>query len=360
MKEASCDILVLGSEPAAAAAAIVAAADGVCVHLVQQRPAAASERLEWIGPAAQRLLAELAVELDRTRAAGSFAGLILHAWDFSREIQVEDAELAGRVVPQDALELTLLKQAQQRGACAHAGAVSRCTVGEDAVRVELDDGTMLAGRIAIVCEPGQVEIHRPGQPPPAARSVCYRVQVATRSKGGQMHAALGRGGRLGLVLRGPRAVGLAAFVRRDDAEAREAFELLRRSACAAGLLPEEARGLEPRVEPVASGAALEAESHVRKRMLLAGSAGGFCGAFSHERIYPQLRSGMLAAQTAVAALKAGVLQDALMEFGPRWRSELADYLRMPNADLSLLLPLVFENRQMAMRVARALLLGEAL
>ncbi len=351
-----CDLLILGCEPAAAAAAITAAQAGASVELIEQRPAGSCGRLEWIGPAAQQMLDELGVSLD----AATFTGLTLCAWDLARSIHVSDAGLSGCIVARDALELALLRQAKSRGTRIHAGAAVHFAADEDRVRVELDDGTSLAARVAIVCEPGGVDIHPPGQQPPPAASVCYRVQAVAACDAGRMHVALGRGGRLGLVLTSPRAVALTAFARRDDAEAREAFDALRTAACEAGLVPAALGQAEPQIEPVASGAALEAESHVRKRTLLAGSAGGFCGAFSHEQIYPQLRSGVLAAKVAVAALEADVLQDALMDFGPRWRGELADYLRMPNADLSLLLPLVFENPQMAARVARALLLGEAL
>ena len=101
------------------------------------------------------------------------------------------------------------------------------------------------------------------------------------------------------------------------------------------------------------------ESHVGKRCLLVGDAGGFVTSFSHEGIYPALRSGELAAETVAAALRAPVLQDELASFSTLWRSELAGYLRMPNTDLGLLMPMVFNNPQMSRRVARAFLLGQA-
>jgi flavin-dependent dehydrogenase len=82
-------------------------------------------------------------------------------------------------------------------------------------------------------------------------------------------------------------------------------------------------------------------------------------AFSGDGLYPALRSGVLAAETAADALRGGVLQDELAQFGPRWRADLADYLRMPNTDLGLLLPMVFGNSQIARRVARAFVLGQA-
>jgi hypothetical protein len=48
----------------------------------------------------------------------------------------------------------------------------------------------------------------------------------------------------------------------------------------------------------------------------------------------------------------------LHSFGSAWRRDLADYLRLPNTDLALLMPLVFNNAQMSGRLARAFLLGQ--
>jgi flavin-dependent dehydrogenase len=108
-----------------------------------------------------------------------------------------------------------------------------------------------------------------------------------------------------------------------------------------------------------AGAALDFESHVGKRCLLVGDAGGFVSAFSNEGLYPALRSGWRAAEVAAAALRAPLLQDELAGFGNVWRSDLAEYLRMPNTDLGLLLPMVFTNAQMSRRIARAFFLGQA-
>jgi flavin-dependent dehydrogenase len=105
--------------------------------------------------------------------------------------------------------------------------------------------------------------------------------------------------------------------------------------------------------------ALDMHSHVGKRTLLVGEAGGFVAAFNNDRLYAAMRSGRLAAEAAERALKSDLPQDELAGFEAAWRTELADYLRMPSTDLSLLMPLVFnQNLQMSQRVARAFLLGE--
>jgi flavin-dependent dehydrogenase len=103
---------------------------------------------------------------------------------------------------------------------------------------------------------------------------------------------------------------------------------------------------------------LELELHVGKRCLVVGDAGGFLASFSHEGLYPAIRSGQLAVEAVVRALEADVLQDELATFGAAWRAELAAYLQMPNTDLGLLLPMVFGNAEVSRRVARAFLLGQ--
>ena len=109
-----------------------------------------------------------------------------------------------------------------------------------------------------------------------------------------------------------------------------------------------------------AGVALDLDTLVGKRCVLIGESAGFVSAFSGETIYPCMMSGWMAAEVVGRALAANVLQDELLSFGAAWRGELAEYLRSPNTDLSLLMPLVFDNEQMSKRVARAFLLGRGL
>jgi flavin-dependent dehydrogenase len=106
------------------------------------------------------------------------------------------------------------------------------------------------------------------------------------------------------------------------------------------------------------GLALEMETHVGKRSLLIGEAGGFVCALSGEGLYPAIGSAALAVETCVEALAAAHLQDALADFDSAWRREMVEYLRLPNVDLRFLLPLVFSNEQMARKLAGAFVCGE--
>ncbi len=109
-----------------------------------------------------------------------------------------------------------------------------------------------------------------------------------------------------------------------------------------------------------AGAALEMESHVAKRCILAGTAGGFCEPVTGQTLRPSVESALLAAQAALAALQSANTQETLMEFKTAWREHLARYLRPPSIPLHLLLPLLFVNRSMVDKFTRALLYGESI
>lgn len=107
-----------------------------------------------------------------------------------------------------------------------------------------------------------------------------------------------------------------------------------------------------------AGVALELESHVAKRCVLIGTAGGFCESITGHSLLPSVRSALLAADLAAKALKADDPQSALMSFKNQWRKALADYLRPPNTSLHMLLPLLFANERIVGKFTRALLYGE--
>ena len=107
-----------------------------------------------------------------------------------------------------------------------------------------------------------------------------------------------------------------------------------------------------------SGLALEMETHVVKRCLLAGEAGGFCDSVTGQVLAPTVHSGLLAADVAISALKLDDVQQGLDSFQEIWQSELAASLRPPSTPPQLLLPLLFVNDRIAARFSRTLLYGE--
>ena len=107
-----------------------------------------------------------------------------------------------------------------------------------------------------------------------------------------------------------------------------------------------------------AGVALELETHVAKRCLLAGTAGGFVECITGQSLAPSVRSALLAADVVVDALASSEPQNTLMQYKTSWRKTLADYLRPPNTSLHMLLPLLFVNQRIVAKFTRALLYGE--
>jgi len=109
-----------------------------------------------------------------------------------------------------------------------------------------------------------------------------------------------------------------------------------------------------------TGAALELETHVAKRCLLAGTAGGFADSVTGQTLGPGVVSALIAAETASAALKKTDVQGTLAEFKNSWREELAECIRPPGTSLHLLLPLLFVNSRVVSKFTRTLLAGESI
>ncbi len=101
-----------------------------------------------------------------------------------------------------------------------------------------------------------------------------------------------------------------------------------------------------------------AHEGVADRTLLVGPAGGFYSACG-EDVYPGCWSALFAADVLRVALRQEHLQDALGDYRQAWRTTLGDYLRGPQQNLRLLLPLVYRNPVMTARLAEAILLSKS-
>lgn len=364
------DLAIIGAGPAGCAAAIAAQRGGATTLLIdsgQPAPdagaAAARDCLGWLSPAALQLCTDLAVA-PRRAAWQPFRGMTLRNLELTREARADDPALLGAITDRTMFDAALRAAAVAAGAVLRSAGVRELALGDAAVRLALEDGsTVSAGVVLLTDGPASpaAALARLPSARPATGLTCARATVQTRAAETGLHVVLGGG----------RAMQLITIVRRGQ---RAEIALLAREAAAAPavLLAEflaraaQARYLEgeltqpPRACVCLAGAALELDTHVGKRCLLAGDAGGFVAALSNEGIYPAMRSGVLAAEAAVRALRSGIVQDEMLSYHAAWRGELADYLRMPSADLALLAPLVFNNAQMATRVARAFLTGAAL
>lgn len=359
------DLVVIGGGPAGCAAAIAGRRAGLRVTLIERRSpqdaSSASACSGWASPAAAKMCAQCGVKLS---AVGTpFAGLRLRPWDLSRCVAVDDADLNGWIVDPAVLASALLEAAGAAGVeVLRPATAASVSLGETAASVTLADGRGVTGRVALIADGAASRTARAARfPTPAAEGAAAAVAVLAvpESKPG-LDVILGAGGalRVATVAQGGGHARIALLTHDLDTPATAQLETLLDAARDAELVPRAAGGrVEP--APALAGAALEFESHVAKRCLLVGDAGGFVSAFSNEGLYPALRSGWRAAEVAATALRAPLLQDELAGFGSLWRSDLAEYLRMPNTDLGLLLPMVFTNAQMSRRIARAFFLGQA-
>ena len=244
---------------------------------------------------------------------------------------------------------------------------------EDAIRLGLAAGRSIEGRVLLAADGsfealvGPLGLHRS---PTAGTVWCAQLHIPRR-RGAQPEKGrpdselrivlgLGTGRAFGYVFphEGSTIVGLSWP---DDVnDLTEAFAEFCTGVVKAGLVPAGTRLKPNTAVPYATpaGGALETESHVAKRTLAIGDAGGFLAAVSNEAIYPAVWSAELASQVVHDALTDGHLQDGLARFDTLWRTTMADYLRMPNTDVRFLWPLVFSNQQMADKMAAAFLTGQ--
>lgn len=359
------DVVIVGGGPAGSAAAIGAIERKLSVLVVERgqdrRPGTCAG---WLGPSAIQACAKAGVDVATVGA--EFTGLCLRSWDFKQRVEVTDKELTGVVVEPTALGQALLGAAEANGSDVLRGAtVAHLQLGDSGAALRLADGRTVQGQVALIADGAASATTEMTRLPAAWQIIgprtCAIAVFETKSAGSGLDVILGatRGLKQATIARGRSEIRVALLTQDDSAPATTQLAALLRDARTARVLPNEFDAA-PMPLPCLAGAALDLETHIGKRCLLIGDAGGFVTSFSNEGIYPALRSGALAAETAARALGAAVFQDELASFSACWRADLADYLRMPNTDLGLLLPMVFNNPQMSRRLARAFLLGQAI
>ncbi len=361
------DVLILGAGPAGAAAACAAAKRGLTVAVVEQaRRGGTTLAAEWLHPNATPILDRWGITT-RDLSVGKIKHVRFIDVQNRREIAA-DMETAVEVIDASALLDALLNAAEGFGAELHFGwQASSIDVGEGGVTLSNGKGASLEGRLLVAANgcysvaiekvagtAGHargisahcVQVMCEGATPAEADCLTVLLESNDMSQFGYVHEAQG-GLCLGFVANLPRDETAAAFL------AAHARWLEKKHVPATNVKPS---GIQ--VRPIARGLALDRDSQVGKNTLAIGDAGGFVASISHEGLYPAIQSAALAIEIAARAVSSPHPQDALMEYDAAWRSELVDHLRMPNADLRFLLPLVFTNERMAAKMAEALLFGK--
>jgi flavin-dependent dehydrogenase len=354
------ELLILGSGPAGCAAALRGAQLGLrAILLARGRPAAGAQ----CGRLANRRAIDAcrALGVDLAGCGEAFDEVALRSWDFTREHTLRDDELAGVVVDPARLRSAMHDACREAGvSIAEAPFVGRAALGEQEVSITTGAGAVYSGRVLMVADGIASSSAALAQLVPARGAAELRCAAATwpeARRGVQVSLILGSGLRLAIAAQGSAVTHVALLTRDLAMPARQQLEGLLVAGAKRGIFaPRDAAVAEG---PAIAGAALDLDTHVGKRTLLLGSAGGCAAALSGEGLYPSVAAAAIAAETAAEALKAPLIQDALSGFGAAWRGALAGYLAPPSTDLSLLMPMLFQNPQMARRTARAILLGEA-
>jgi len=364
------DVAVLGATPAGLAAARRLGRSG-CHVVVIDGPAEDAEcpLAEWVGRDFFALAA-LPKSLAADCRARPFKVVRYHGADLDRHVEHKARGVAGYFLRAGDLTRAM------RAAATEAKAKVRREPIRPVVHLE-EDCVRLAGRTRTRARLLLVAQGRPdralaelGLPAgavagphlsAAAVDVSLRLSGAAAKLAGVLHVvASPRRDELGLCfVVGPvlHLRGVSRDPSRGGGTARLSTMVTRLQE--AGVLPgklalERARGAVWRPP---AGVALEMETHAAKRCLLAGTAGGFVESITGQTLLPSVHSAILAAETALAALKSKDPQDTLMSFKTSWRKTLADYIRPPNTSLPMLLPLLFANRRMVGKFTSALLYG---
>lgn len=358
------DVVVVGAGPAGASAALSARRGGASVLLLDRaefpRPRACAG---WIGARGAALAEEIGLAPVRCGAA-EFHGVRLRSWDLKKESLCNDAALVGWVVDRATFDAALVNLAVDAGAAWRAALTpERVALREDRIELTMSDGQTARGQVLIVAD---------GMDSPTARlaglsiathaalteSLLLEASLPKAAGGLEVIFGPGRSGTLATLVRAGARARLTALTREPGAHFAAQVTALIAALKGAGLLPAGADAGTMQRLRVPAGAALDVDTHVGKRALVVGNAGGFVASFSGEGVYPAMKSGWIAGRVAADATRARVIQEHLATFDEAWRTELAEYLRPPNTDLGLLLPLIFGNAQMSRRVAGAFLLGE--
>lgn len=360
------DAAILGATPAGFAAAYVLAKAGNDVVVVDAPPAAdACPLSDWTSSDFFRL-PHLPQGLLRSAKAKPFQAVCYHNVALDRQVPHRRRTVAGYFVSWADLTATLAAAARKAGAKVRSSTtIPIIRQAED--RVCACGSTEVEAKvlIAVAGQPHDVlgDLGLGGRTPRPAPLIVAGVDLPTTQRGdGALHiveeperSEIGlffiTAGHLHLriisssLAAGTRAAELSGLVSR-----------LQQTGIIQAKLPlHRARGAVWRPP---AGAALELETHVAKRCVLAGTAGGFCEPVTGQTLYASVASALLAAKATAKALAARDLYATLAAYGTSWRKPLEKRLLRPATPFGVLLPLVFANPKVARRLTATLLYAQ--
>lgn len=366
------DIAILGATPAGLAAAHYLASRKRDV-VVMDSPKEASEC-----PLADWVIAEffkiphLPKGLAKSVSSVPFSTVTYHNSTFDKQAEHHSRKVLGYLVQHEDLRKALSASAAKAGArIRHSTTSPAIRLDEDAVT--LIGSVQLNARMLIVAHnrPESVisELSLPVRNVPQSPLMAAALELPAGAKAGKaiadgLHVVQSpQRGEMGLFFKNEDVVHIR-IIRTQEAAARHVAELssMLGAIQKAGLLPPDVdfRKAKGAVWHPPAGVALELETHVAKRCLLTGTAGGFADSITGATLMPTVTSAILAAEVADEALSAGDIQDAMMQYKSHWRSTLADHLRPPNTALNMLMPLLFVNNRIVAKFTEAMLHGQSI
>jgi flavin-dependent dehydrogenase len=360
------DVVVLGATPAGYVAAITLAQRKHDVVLVAA-PAAMTESplADWVP--ADVIEASPVIKSVKTAFEGSFKEIVYHSQDFSQQAEFHSRSAAGYFIRQSVLLEALAKKAKSSGVkLQRLSRAPRIRLQENSVILTGEEGTV-EGSVLLICQddPDAVmtELIMPLRISHVEElSACgLDVPVPRTSKTGALHlVTYGSHEQMGMFFqnKGLLHVRMLSADRMEPAGVEQLSHFIAQLQ-QAKLLPEKlnlAKAAAAIWHPP-GGVALELETHLAKRTLLVGTAGGFVSVLSGQSIDPSIRSAVVAAEVTHKALRSKQVQETLAEYKRHWRDELSDRIRLPGTSLKMLLPIIYSNKAMAAKFARTLLYG---
>jgi flavin-dependent dehydrogenase len=367
---ATYDIAILGATPAGLAAAHWLARKG-CRTVVLDAPQRDAECpfADWV-PADFFQIEGMPRSLSRKCRAEPFDAVCYHNADLSQAVMHRTRRVAGHFLQTKSLGNAL------KAAAVAAGAKVRAVPAAPAIQlkedvVQLVGGPEIQARFLLVTHGNPAEAAGDlSMPVPGFRHSPLVVVALEVPLPGKRAGKLGRAlhmvesrdrTELGMFFACAGVVHLRiiSFSRASGNRAAE-LSLMIANLQRAGLLPSSLRLGKARgaIWHPPAGAAAETESHVAKRCLIGGTAGGFVDSITGHTLAPSVRSAVIAAKTVLAALKSTNPQGTLSQYKTAWRRELGDYLRPLSASLQMLLPLVLVNKRLVSRLTGAILFGQ--
>ncbi len=367
------DIAILGATPAGLAAAIFLASHKRQVTLIDAPSQPAESPLaDWAPRHFFRMphLPKAFKALEKSPAVRAFSQVVYHNSDLTKQVQYASRGAVGYFFDSHSLCKSL------RSAAVKAGVKLRQLHARPAIQLQ-EDGVRLLASCPIQARLLMIAYNRPGdvvsdlslpiqnvpQPPMVVAALDVPLGPGHHAQGSLHIVETRERTELGMFFVNGRMLHIR-LISSSIASGTRAEELsalvgkLQKSSLVPGdLVLAKSTGA---VWHPPAGMALELETHVAKRCMLIGTAGGFAESITGQTLYPSIKSALVAAQIAHTSLDHPKTQEELMRFKTAWRKNLADYLRPPNTSLQMLLPLLFVNQQIVAKFTKALLFGESI